>query len=125
MRLQISTVIDNKHVRLDFRKSPDRPENMPSYKIENAKADEFVLKYNELSEKLTKRSNTVIVFSAIAGALASGKILMGQHTHKYLKAIGALIGTTGIATGITAAISSKIKNNLMDKYNVKEIKENN
>jgi hypothetical protein len=122
MRLQISTVIDNKHVRLDFRKSPDRPENMPSYKIENAKADEFVLKYNKLSDKLTKASNTVIVFSVIAGAIAAGKTLMSQHTHKYLKALGAFVGITGSVTGVTALVSSKIKNNLMDKYNVKEIK---
>lgn len=46
MRLQIGPNIDNGRVRLDFRKSPDRPQSTPSYEIEQTKADEFVKKYN-------------------------------------------------------------------------------
>ena len=43
MRLQIGPSIDNNKVRLDFRKSPAKPNNVPSYEIEKSKADEFVI----------------------------------------------------------------------------------
>jgi hypothetical protein len=122
MRLQISSVIDNSHVRLDFRKSPDRPENVPSYKIENSKADEFVLKYNKLSDKLNKTNNTIIALGIIAGAASGFKILLSEHAYKWVKAAIALLGTTAFVIGATAIVTSKIKNKLMDKYNVKEIK---
>jgi long-subunit acyl-CoA synthetase (AMP-forming) len=122
MRLQISTVIDNSHVRLDFRKSPDRPDNVPSYKIENSKADEFVLKYNKLNDKLNKTNNIIIALGVISGAIGGLNIILKENAHKWLKASIALLGTSAFAIGATAIISSKIKNNLMDKYNVKEIK---
>jgi hypothetical protein len=122
MKLQISSVIDNSHVRLDFRKSPDRPDNVPSYKIENSKADEFVLKYNKLNDKLNKTNNIIIALGIISGAISGLKIALGVHSHKWLKAAIALFGTSAFAIGATAIITSKIKNNLMDKYNVKEIK---
>ena len=52
MRLQIGPSIDNNKVRLDFRKSPVKPDNVPSYEIEKSKADEFVRKYNSQEKNL-------------------------------------------------------------------------
>ena len=47
MRLEIGSNIDNKRVRLDFRKDNTRAVYMPSYQIKTANADEFVTKYNK------------------------------------------------------------------------------
>ena len=49
MRLEIGSNIDNKRVRLDFRKDNTRAVYMPSYQIKTANADEFVTKYNKQS----------------------------------------------------------------------------
>ena len=49
MKLMISQNIDNNRVRLDFRKSPDRPKNIPSYEIDSHNADEFVKEYPQLT----------------------------------------------------------------------------
>ena len=42
MKLIIGPNIDEKNVRLDFKASPSKPENIPSYTIKGNKADEFV-----------------------------------------------------------------------------------
>ena len=49
MKLQVGPNIDSTMVRLDFRKSPDKPDYTPSYIIEKTKADEFVQNYKDLA----------------------------------------------------------------------------
>ena len=118
MRLQIGPNIDNGRVRLDFRKSPDRPQSTPSYEIEQTKADEFVKKYNSQEKKLF---NMTMIFVAAFSKL-------GWITSIYKRSI--LWGILGIPGGVIAGlgvgamISSNKKNNLMDKYNVKEVTKN-
>ena len=114
MRLQVGQRIDNNRVRLDFRNSPDKPKNTPSYQIEKSKADEFVRKYNSQEKKLF---NFTMITSSLLGVI--GAIMaMVKHSIKH-----AIIGIPlGILTGwlIGTAVSSHKKNDLMDKYNVKE-----
>lgn len=114
MRLQVGQSIDNNKVRLDFRNSPDKPKNTPSYQIEKSKADEFVRKYNSQEKKLL--SFTMLSSSLLGGFGAI--IAMVKHSWKH-----AIVGVpAGILTGwaVGAAISSHKKNDLMDEYNVKE-----
>jgi uncharacterized membrane protein YsdA (DUF1294 family) len=114
MRIQVSQNIDNNRVRLDFRNSPDKPKNTPSYEIEKSKADEFVRKYNSQEKKLF---NFTILTSSVLGGIGA-IIAMVKHSFKH-----ALFGIPiGILTGwgIGTSFSSHKKNNLMDEYDVKE-----
>ncbi|MBO5385540.1 hypothetical protein J6A64_04420 [bacterium] len=114
MRLQVGQRIDNNRVRLDFRNSPDKPKNTPSYEIEKSKADEFVRKYNAQEKKLL---NFTMVTSSLLGGI-SAIIAIVKHSIKH-----AIIGIPlGILAGwlIGTTISSHKKNDLMDRYNVKE-----
>ena len=114
MRLQIGQNIDNSRVRLDFRNSPDKPKNTPSYQIEKSKADEFVRKYNSQEKKLF---NFTMITSSLLGGVGA-IIAIVKHSIKY-----ALIGIPlGVLAGwiIGTSVSSHKKNDLMDKYNVKE-----
>ena len=115
MKLQVGPNIDNTMVRLDFRKSPDKPEYTPSYIIEKSKADEFVKKYNEQETKLF---NFTIISSAVFAGLGW---LASRHKSNWLWKIFSI--PAGIISGATvgAMISSHNKSNLMDKYNVKEM----
>ncbi len=115
MRLQIGPSIDNNKVRLDFRKSPAKPENIPSYTIEKSKADEFVKKYNSQERTLI---NLTILSAAICAVLG---MFSTSHKNSIIKTILGLTGGTIVGTGIGIAISSYKKNHLMDKYNVNEI----
>ena len=114
MRLQIGQNIDNSRVRLDFRNSPDKPKNTPSYQIEKSKADEFVRKYNSQEKKLF---NFTMITSSLLGGVGA-IIAIVKHSIKH-----ALIGIPlGVLAGwiIGTSVSSHKKNDLMDKYNVKE-----
>ena len=114
MRLQVGQSIDRNRVRLDFRNSPDKPKNTPSYEIEKSKADEFVRKYNNQEKKLFNLTMLTSGILASVGAI----IAMTKRSLKL-----ALIGIPiGIIAGwsIGTIISSCKKNDLMDEYNVKE-----
>lgn len=114
MKLQVGPSIDNNKVRLDFCKSPEKPKNSPSYEIEESRADEFVKKYNKQDDNLKRNINIGIALFAIGGwALSIYK--------KSLK-MALLWVPAGIIAGlgIGALISSHQKNNLMDKYEVRE-----
>lgn len=114
MRLQIGQSIDNNRVRLDFRNSPDKPKNTPSYAIEKSKADEFVNKYNIQEKNLCS-------FTMLASTILGGVGVIVGILKRSLKwtLIGLPIGViTGL--GLGSIFSSKKKNDLMDEYNVKE-----
>ncbi len=114
MRLQIGPNIDNNRVRLDFRKSPDKPSNVPSYEIDRSKADEFVKKYNAQEKQLLNLTMVSVAAFAILGWVSS----LRKRSLAW-----ALIGIPGgivAGLGVGAMISSHRKNNLMDKYDVKE-----
>ncbi len=115
MKLQVGPNIDNSMVRLDFRKSPDKPDYTPSYIIEKSKADDFVREYNEQENKLL---NFTIITSAVFAALGW---LTSRHKSSWLWKIFSI--PAGIIAGgaVGAMISSHNKSNLMDKYNVKEM----
>ncbi len=115
MRLQIGPSIDNNRVRLDFRRSPDRPENTPSYQIESSKANEFVKIYNSQSKTLNK-------FTVGSATILSGMGLAYGIKKKSILAsvLGVFIGLLA-GLGIGAGIASRKNSNLMDKYDVKEI----
>lgn len=115
MRLQIGPSIDNNKVRLDFRKSPAKPNNVPSYEIEKSKADEFVKKYNSQEKTLVNLTIISAAICAILGMFAS------SHKNSFIKTILGLAGGTIVGTGIGIGISSYKKNHLMDEYNVNEI----
>ena len=118
MRLQISQNIDNNRVRLDFRNSPDKPKNTPSYQIEKSKADEFVRKYNSQEKKLL---NITMGLSSFLGGIGATLAII-KHSWKW-----ALFGIpTGALTGwgLGTMFSSLKKNDLMDKYNVNEYSRN-
>ena len=116
MKLQVGQSIDNGNVRLDFRKSPDKPKNSPSYIIDKSKADEFVKKYNDMEQKLLRNTNLTVAILAVAGWVVS----IAKRSLKM-----ALFGIpAGIVAGlgIGAGISAYQKNKLMDNYHVKEFK---
>ena len=114
MKLEVGQSIDNNRVRLDFCKSPDRPKNPPTYEIEKTKADEFVKKYNNQDSKLVRNTNFVIALMAIGGWAIS--------IYKHSLKMALLWVPAGLLAGIgvSAAISSHKKNNLMDEYKVRE-----
>lgn len=115
MRLQIGPSIDNNKVRLDFRKSPDRPQNPPSYQIDSSRADEFVNRYNLQAKNLNQLTMIAVSVFALFGFLS------GMVKRSILGSVLGMIG--GILTGLGAGVaySSYQKNKLMDKYDVKEI----
>ncbi len=118
MRLQIGPSIDNNKVRLDFRKSPDRPDNPPSYQIDSTKADEFVNRYNSQSKNLNKFTLITVSVLTVLGFAA------GMLKRSIVGSFAGIAG--GILAGLSlgAAYSSYRKNSLMDKYDVKEISQN-
>lgn len=118
MKLIIGPNITDNKVRLDFRNSPDKPNNVPSFEIENSKADEFVKEYNSQSEKLHKVANTIMGISGIVGVIASSIILFKSSTKKVVKALSALVASLAVGAIASAKIASDKKNELMDKYKV-------
>lgn len=114
MKLQVGPSIDNNMVRLDFRKGPDKPENSPSYKIEKNKADEFVKKYNNQENKLVKYTNFGVALWAVAG--------WGYSLYKRSLKTALLWVPAGIIAGlgVGAAVSVHKKNDLMNRYDVRE-----
>ncbi|MBQ8459437.1 hypothetical protein IJ541_04970 [bacterium] len=114
MKLQISTRIDDNRVRLDFRNSPGKPHYTPSYEIDKSKADEFIKEYNKQEKKLQNITTYSIGIAGLIGFLATFK----KHSFKH-SFIGTLAGLIA-GFGIGAGISAHKKNELMDKYDVKE-----
>lgn len=117
MRLEIGSNIDNKRVRLDFRKDNTRAGYMPSYQIKTAKADEFVAKYNKQSSFLKKMTAVLVGGLAILGG-----ILGAKQEKKMLKPLGVILGALS-GLGVGAIISKEKRNNLMDEYEVKDLSE--
>lgn len=114
MRLEIGPNIGNNKVRLDFKRSPDRPDNIYSYEIDKSKADEFVKKYNAQERKLLDLTILSVAFFAVIGWFAA----MRKKSF-----VWAVIGIpAGVITGLGlgALVSSYKKNNLMDKYDVRQ-----
>ena len=118
MRLQVGPSIDNNKVRLDFRKSPAKPDNIPSYEIEKSKADKKIKKYNSQEKNLVILTIISAAVCAILGMFAS------SHKNSFLRTILGLAGGTVVGTGIGIGISSYKKNHLMDEYNVNEVPKN-
>lgn len=117
MRLEIGTNIDNKRVRLDFRKDNTRAGYMPSYQIKTVNADEFVTKYNNQSSFLKKMTVAFVGLFAMVGGYWGIK-----SNRNFMKPLGIILGALS-GLGIGAMISKKVRNNLMDKYEVKDISE--
>ena len=117
MRLEIGSNIDNKRVRLDFRKDNTRAVYMPSYQIKTANADEFVAKYNKQSSSLKKLTAVLVGGLAILGG-----ILGAKSEKKIWKLFGVIAGALS-GLGVGAIISKEKRNKLMDKYEVKDISE--
>ncbi len=116
MRLQIGPKIENNQVRLDFKQSPGRPDNMPSYQIDANKADEFVNKYNDQSKTLFK----ITILTSILGGIIGLAAAIKSKASKFKTFLGLAGGTlAGFGTGV--GISSYTKNHLMKKYDIKEI----
>ncbi len=116
MRLQVGPNLGNNKVRLDFKQSPGKPDNTPSYEIEQTKADEFVSKYNDQSKFLLKAT----IASSIIGALIGLGISLKINASK-LKSILGTIGGTLAGFGIGVGVSSYKKNSIMKEYDIKEI----
>ena len=114
MDLQVGQSIDNNKVRLDFRKSPSNPSNPPSYIIEKDKADEFVSRYNKQEDRLSRGINFAVATFAVVG--------WGVSIWKKSLKMALLWVPLGILAGlgIGAMFSAHRKNNLMDKYQVRE-----
>jgi len=117
MNLQIGQNIDSNTVRLDFKKSPAIPDNLPSYKIESSKADEFVKKFNKQEKKLLQMT----LYTASGFAAAGWITGLYKHSWKW-SALGIPAGLLS-GFGLGAIISSKMKNKLMNKYDVKRVSE--
>ncbi len=121
MKLIIGPNIDEKNVRLDFKASPSKPENIPSYTIKGNKADEFVKEYNAQSERLKTTTKVCVATGGVVGWLAALETLANKTHNKMISAIGFPIGM--IAGGIVSSIISyEQKNKLMDIYQVKKYK---
>lgn len=114
MRLEIGPYIGNNKVRLDFKRSPDRPDNIHSYEIDKSKADEFVKKYNAQERKLLDLTIVSVAFFSILGWFA------GIRKRSFAWAVIGIPAGVITGLGLGALISSYRKNNLMDKYNVKQ-----
>lgn len=121
MKLIIGPNIDEKNVRLDFKASPSKPENIPSYTIKGNKADKFVKEYNAQSERLKTTTKVCVATGGVVGWLAALETLANKTHNKMISAIGFPIGM--IAGGIVSSIISyEQKNKLMDKYHVEKYK---
>ncbi len=118
MKLKIGPNIDENRVRLDFKSTPDKPKNTPSYIILSDKADEFVKKYNKQDKKL-KAVTFIAAFSCGFGAFLTAK----EHKNLVAKnkffpaGIGVIVGGL-VGALISSVVSYKMKNDLMDKYKV-------
>jgi uncharacterized membrane protein len=114
MRLQVGAGISNNNVRLDFRKSSDRPNNTPSYIIEKSKADEFVKKFNTQEKKLLNLTMLTATGLAIIGWISA----LHKRSWKHALTVIPLGFVSGL--GLGAIFASYKKNRLMNEYNVKE-----
>lgn len=119
MKLIIGANIEDNRVRLDYKPGPNKPENAPSYTIKEDKADEFVKKYNRQVETLHKITTASVAVGAVGGWI----LALRNIAKNKLQLITSTLGIpAGIALGFLASaiLSSCLKNNLMDKYDVKK-----
>lgn len=116
MRLEIGQNIDNKRVRLDFRKDNYSAVYMPSYVISKSKADEFISRYNEQDSILQK-----VTFCSVIGASSFGGFIASHFNRKKLLIPFGILSGVVAGLGLGAAISADKKDDLMTKYNVKEL----
>lgn len=114
MRLQIGQNIDSTRVRLDFRNSPDKPKNIPSYEIEKSKADEFVNKYNIQEKNLF---NFTMLLCGVFGGVGA---VIGVLKRSFKWAVFGIPVGWLLGLGVGTVFSTQKKNELMDEYNVKE-----
>lgn len=116
MRLEVGPNIDNRTVRLDFRKGEAPAEYMPSYKIKKTKADEFVTKYNKQSSRLKKITNLLVAGLAIIGGIFGAYF----KNKKVWLPFGVIAGAAA-GLGAGAMVSTNKRNKLMDKYDVRPL----
>lgn len=119
MKLIIGANLEGNTVRLDYKSGPEKPANTPSYIIKEDRADEFVKKYNRQVETLHKVTTAFVTAGAVGGWI----LALRSIAKSKLQLITSTLGIpAGIALGflISAIISSCLKNNLMDKYDVKK-----
>lgn len=120
MQLKVKQNLGQDKVILTYKSTPTKPNHTPNYIIKKDKADEFIKKYNSQDRNLSKFSVLLtMITSATAGIFSIKQI----HPYKskfniFIKPL--LYISVGIITGLLASsiISSKLKNNLMDKYDV-------
>lgn len=120
MQLKIKQNIGKDKVVLTYKTAPTKPAQAPSYIVKKDKADEFIKKYNSQDKKLSTFSVIISVITSALGTIFSVK--QGRNMYKSkLNIFKPLIPiSAGLLTGVLASsiISSKLKNNLMDKYDV-------
>lgn len=112
MRLEIGANIDNKRVRLDFRKGGVQASYMPSYQIQKSKADEFVAKYNEQSSLLKKATFVIVAVMSVFGGI------IGSHSKNKLCLPAGIFAGIIAGLGAGAFVSTEKRSKLMDEYEV-------
>lgn len=118
MKLQIGPNLENGRVRLDYKSSPKKPSNAPSYTISEDKADEFIHQYNFQTDNLQKIATACTIGGGLGGWLIAIKKVAQRSKHRlFATAFGI---PAGLVAGslISAIISHEKKNNLMNKYDV-------
>mgnify|MGYP006886762522 FL=1 len=119
MQLKVKQNLGQDKVILTYKSTPTKPNHTPNYIIKKDKADEFIKKYNSQDRNLSKFSVLLtMITSATAGILSIKQIHLYKSKLNIFKPLLYISG--GIITGLLASsiISSKLKNNLMDKYDV-------
>lgn len=119
MQLKVKQNLGQDKVILTYKSTPTKPNHTPNYIIKKDKADEFIKKYNSQDRNLSKFSVLLtMITSATAGIFSIKQIHPYKSKFNIFKPLLYISG--GIITGLLASsiISSKIKNNLMDKYDV-------
>lgn len=119
MKLQIGPNLENGRVRLDYKSSPEKPSNAPSYTIPKENADEFINQYNLQSKKLHKLTTACTIAGGISGWAISIKNTAEKNKRHLFATIFGI--PAGLLTGalVSSIISYEKKDSLMDKYNVK------
>lgn len=119
MQLKVKQNIGQDSVVLTYKSTPTKPSRVPSYVIKKDKADEFIKKYNSQEEILFKFS---VLLSGITSLV--GGIIPLKRKNPYKSKLNVFRSMSyafgGLVMGVFASslISSKLKNDLMDKYDV-------